>query len=215
MPFDGLNWEFTLEAAISHAKEYIQDNPFVHATMDFETRSACELVGPSGAGAWVYSEHPTTEAMCLAYMLPWQHEPSLWHMDHEGWAACDLPLDLFAWIIAGGLVEAHNAFFERCIWENVCVARMGWPEIDPEQWRCSASRASVCALPRDLDGAVRAVGLPIEKDMVGNRLMKRMSKPRKPTKHELTDLRQRGIDPNDVLLWVEDDICLQKLHDYC
>ncbi|MEO1208366.1 MAG: DNA polymerase [Cyanobacteria bacterium J06638_20] len=155
--------------------------------------------------------------MCLAYMLPWQHEPSLWHKEYEeiGLAASDLPLDLFAYIIAGGLVEAHNAFFERAIWENVCTARMGWPGVAPKQWRCSASRASMCALPRDLEGAVRALGLSVEKDMDGNRVMRKMSKPRKLLKAEKEEYRAQGLDPEELIVWHVTAEDVEKLHAYC
>ena len=41
-------------------------------TLDFETRSACEI---KKAGAFGYSEHPTTEVMCLSYALGEDDEP--------------------------------------------------------------------------------------------------------------------------------------------
>jgi len=165
----------------------------VHATIDFETRSACDL---KKHGSWVYSRHETTEAMCLAYRLPhWKPgRVDLWHMAHpeHGIRESKPPQELFDWIADGGLVEAHNAFFERVIWRNVMVRKHDWPEMPHLQWRCSASRASASSLPRDLENACKAMGLAIEKDMEGRRLMLKMSKPRKPRKAE-------------VIAWMEDN----------
>ena len=153
------------------------------ATVDFEGRSACSL---NKHGSWVYSEHPTTEAMCLAYKLPDADDPGLWHMAHPKHLIDESPppLELFAFIEAGGLVEAHNAFFERGMWRNVMVARHGWPEVPHLQWRCSAAKASACSLPRALEDAALAMDLSEEKDAAGHRLMLKMCKPRKPRKAE-------------------------------
>ncbi len=52
------------------------------ALIDFETRSACDL---RKCGAWIYSKHPTTEILCLAFRLPyWEKgETGLWVPDDE------------------------------------------------------------------------------------------------------------------------------------
>ena len=183
------------------------------ATIDFETRSACDLLA---CGASVYSEHETTEAMYLAYKLPGQ-EVRRWHMAHpqHGIEEAPPPQDLFDWIAAGGLVEAHNAFFERMIWKNVMVARHGWPEVPHEQWRCSAAKASSFALPRALGAAGQAIGLPVTKDDAGRRVMLKMCKPRKPKKKERAELAAQGLDPDEVLLWHEDLADIYILWAYC
>lgn len=184
------------------------------ATIDFETRSPVDL---KKCGAWVYAEDDRTEAMCLSYLLPWMSEPALWHMAHEQHliAESDPPEDLFRFIRSGGLVEAHNAFFERAIWENIMMPRYGWPKISSPQWRCSAAKAAAWSLPRDLDGATRAAGLAFEKDMAGHRLMLKMCKPRKPRKAEVIALTAQGLDPNTVLLWHEEEEDIYRLWEYC
>lgn len=70
-----------------------------------------------------------------------------------------LPLQVTNYLESGGLVEAHNAMFERAIWESVCVKRYKWPEIAPQQWRCSAALCARWGLPRDLGTAAQALGL--------------------------------------------------------
>ena len=195
------------------------------ATIDFETKSECDL---RECGAWVYSRHPSTRVMCMAYHLPGYDDVELWHVGYDQYSIPESPPpeDLFAFIRDGGLVEAHNAFFERAIWRNVMVPH-GWPEVPHHAWRCSASRASACSLPRDLEGGAKAMGLAMEKDMAGRRLMLKMSKPRKPRKDETTawmaregltgDYRrfQDHFERENDALWHEEESDLYRLWEYC
>lgn len=178
------------------------------ATIDFEGRSAADIK----SGAWIYSKHPTTEVLCLAYKLPGWKKPKLYHCAHPdlGIEASPLPKELFQWIQLGGLVEAHNAEFEMCIWENVCLA-MGWPAIKPEQWRCSAAKASALALPRALDDLCAALGLPAElkKDKRGKDLIRKYCKPKKLTKDE------KLLWGSDAVIFNEDAEGLAELWAYC
>lgn len=160
------------------------------ATIDFETRSCCDL---KKSGSWRYSLDPTTEVLCLVWRLPhWDEgDTALWYpaFPHLGITeACaddDRRLvELFEWIEDGGLVEAHNAWFERGIWTNILVPRYGFLPIQQHQWRCSAAKAATHALPRKLEGATAALHLSIEKDMAGHDLMVKMCKPRKALKKE-------------------------------
>lgn len=154
------------------------------ATIDFETRSACSL---RAAGSWRYSLDPTTEVLCAAFRLPYwvPGRTALWHpaFPHLGIpeARCPELTELFCWIRAGKLVEAHNAWFERGVWTNKMVPD-GWSPIQHEQWRCSAAKAAAHALPRKLDGAGDAMDLDVVKDTEGHKLMMKMCKPRKPVK---------------------------------
>lgn len=198
-------------------------------TIDFETRSTCDL---KKAGGYKYSLDSTTQALCMAFKWPDDDESYLWHpaFPHLGIEECELSgedpeivkaaLDaLFADIEAGAEVEAHNSFFERCIWTNIMHKRFGWPLVNPKQWRCSASRAAMCAIPRDLDGATRALGLAVDKQKSadGKKLMLKMCKPRKPTKLQKQELvMQYGPFEEDwPILWHEDREMLQGLFDYC
>lgn len=190
------------------------------ATVDFETRSACDILAQ---GAWKYSLHPSTQVMCLAVRLPHWPEARLWAAPMEySWGRQDeldpeCLAELFLWIARGGLVEAHNVFFERAIWLNVCVPRMGWPEVPEAQWMCSAAKASMHSLPRALGAACSALGLPVQKDGEGRRVMLKLSKPRKPRKAEVQAFKARGLDdPEDFpLLWHDDPEDLEKLFSYC
>ena len=121
--------------------------------IDFESRSACNL---KKHGPWRYSIDPSTQVLCLVYRLP--HWPvgqtALWTPQHE---ETDTLQELLVWIQQDRLIEAHNVWFEFCIWTNIMVQQYGWPEIPLTSWRCSAAKASTHALPRSLDGAITAL----------------------------------------------------------
>lgn len=209
-------WKEQLQDRIAYWAEWLAEHFFEapKATIDFETRSEVNL---KVQGAWKYSRHPSTEAMCLSFHLPGEDDVGLWHCGTESAEIeeSELPLELFAFILAGGLVEAHNAFFERCIWNNIMVPRHGWPDIGHLQWRCSASRASAVTLPRALEEACKVMGLPIEKDMEGNRLMLKMCKPRKLRKAERIAWREKGYDPAKVIIYHEEAEDLRRQWEYC
>lgn len=160
----------------------------VVAELDFETRSACSL---RKCGSWRYSLDPSTEILCMVWRLPhWpEGETALWHpaFPHLGIDEGDdweQLYELLDWIDEGGLVEAHNAWFERGIWTNILVPRYHFPPVPHGQWRCSAAKAATHALPRALEQAVEALGLDIEKDLSGSKTMKKMAAPRKARKAE-------------------------------
>lgn len=227
----------SLKTAFLSGTSLTPPNP-PRATIDFETRSACDILAQ---GAWKYSLHPSTRVMCLSVRLPHWPAARLWAAPiGYSWGVQDeldpeCLAELFAWIAAGGLVEAHNVFFERAIWRNVCVPRMGWPEVPEAQWMCSAAKASMHSLPRALGGACAALGLPVQKDGEGRRVMLKLSKPRKPRKAEKAllellrsleddmeldraaeveaDLRATGWDGEHF--WHDDPEDLAKLFSYC
>lgn len=148
--------------------------------------------GISVCGAAVYSEHPTTEVLSLYYDLK----------DGRGrrhWKPGDPPpYDLFAHIAAGGLLEAWKSAFEMWIWENVCVARMGWPPLPQEQVRCAMAKARAHALPGALDAAGDVLQLKNQKKADGKRLIKKFSVPQNPTKARPTKRIRMEDDPEDA-----------------
>lgn len=149
-------------------------------TFDFETRSRCEL---KKAGAYKYSLHPSTRPTCLAFkfhgqktvyfldfdkiMLPWEKHPN---GVRELWQGA---------INEGYEFSAHDAFFETCIYKNILVKRLGWPDIPSRQFRCTAAKAAACCLPRDLQGAGSAMNLTIQKDRRGYAAVMATCKPTK------------------------------------
>jgi DNA polymerase len=65
--------------------------------------------------------------------------------------------------------------------------------------------ALASALPGSLEGAAAALGLPVQKDREGHRLMMQMAKPRRPRK---------GEDP-ELTYWHDDPERRQRLAEYC
>lgn len=169
--------------------------------IDFETRSDCDI---KECGAAVYSEHPTTDILCLYYAVddkPVQGflPTGLSHLQfvfNEVSKALNLdnvrdvigPVDgMPEWVAKeiwkrGHRIVAHNVFFEKAIWRNVCVKRLGWPDIPDNCWECSAATASALALPRGLGDLCEALDTPVKKDETGKRTMLQISKPRRASK---------------------------------
>lgn len=200
-------------------------------TMDFETRSACDL---RKAGAYKYSLDSSTRPTCLAYKVhgsdavhfldfteinkPWDklkaHHRILWkRLIHEGYE-----------------FSCHNAFFETCIYKNILVKRYGWPDIPFESFRCTAAKAAACALPRNLEGAGEATKLSVQKDKRGYAAMMLTCKPTRQwndwnkidkNKTRYTPRQQKILDKGEPPLFMEpnaDDRAREVwsvLYEYC
>lgn len=181
--------------------------------IDFETISDIDI---KKHGAWIYSRSPNTHILCLCY--------SINHGDVQIYiqGITEEPLDLFEAIRANYTVVAHNAGFERSIWRNICVERLKWPSIKPTQWKCSAAKAAAFALPRPLGKVGKALNLPVIKDEEGSRTMLKLSKYRKPTKHNTSILHSNPEDfkklyaycATDVLSEIEVDKAVPDLTNY-
>jgi len=168
--------------------------------IDFETKSELNIWD---VGAWAYSAHPSTEILCMAYAVDDDENIQLARKFTTNDAQNPYTLD--ALLLAssrGDLLVAHNAFFEQCIWKNILVKRFGWPEVPIERWRCTMAKANVVGLPRSLEKAAKAIGLPIEKDTEGRRIMLKLCKPRNPTK-------------SNPKKWHDDPEDFEKLYKYC
>ncbi len=164
--------------------------------IDFESRSTLDL---RVVGLDNYARHPSTDVWCMGYALQdhiGEHAVSL--LTREDFAKPNMA-GVIGRILDGGLVVAHNASFELAIWNHILVPRYGWPELKPEQCICTMALAYSMALPGALENAAAAVGLEMQKDMAGHRLMLQMAKPRS----------------EDPLTWWDDPDRLHKLFAYC
>lgn len=164
--------------------------------IDFETRSRAEIYE---SGAWVYSQDPSTEILCLAYCI---NDGPVEILTREAFLQSkeDIFIDLaelFSEIEEGHLFAAYNAFFEECIWANIMVPKFGAPPIPIKRWRCVMAKALARSLPRALGDCGKALKAPVTKDEEGRRVMLKVSKPNK--------------DGN----WNESPEDLEKLYTYC
>jgi len=139
-------------------------------SIDFETRSAVDL---RKTGVYKYAADPSTDIWCMAYKAPWSDDVLVWQPGDER----DTYLE--DWIMAGGLLSAWNANFERTIWNEIMVSRYQWPATRIKQWRCTMAQASAMGLPRALGQAAAVLGVEEQKDKTGAALMLRMARPRK------------------------------------
>lgn len=174
--------------------------------LDFETYSeagynwdeaAQKWRPPAGAtrggifavGAAAYAAHPSTEVLSLAYDLKDGQGARLW----LPWMPP--PVELFEYIARGGLLEAVNCGFEWHVWAKVCRDRMGWPDLPFWQLRDAAAKFRAFSYPGALAKAAAVSGANIQKDKEGDRLIKKYSIPRAPTKKD----PRRRIRPEDDL----------------
>lgn len=139
--------------------------------IDFETYSACEL---RDRGLHNYATDTTTGVHCMAFAF--DDEPVyLWTPEMRDGAE---ESDVCYHVANGGIVYAHNAAFELAIWNTICVPRYGWPELKPEQVRCTMAMCYAMGLPGALENAAPALGLAQRKDAAGKRVMLQLAKPR-------------------------------------
>lgn len=172
-------------------------------SLDFETRSQAPFgksAGKKGVSAYQYSIHPSTEVLWASYAI--DDEPVKHWRAYRG---DPFPQDLRDAVAQGVTIGAFNAGFEQLIWTNVLQKKHGLPELPIEQMDCTAARAAIMALPRDLDGVTKAMGMVEKKDNDGHRLMLKMSKPRRARK---------GEDPG-IVYWHETEEEMERLGEYC
>lgn len=201
-------------------------------TIDFETRSRANL---KKVGAYEYSLDESTIVTCLgikdnispkrldsvrlfkfyAMQRPYR---SFDFAFRQTWERYILDPDV--------VFSAHNAFFEQCIYNNVLVEKLGWPNISPRKWRCTAAKAAAVAIPRSLQVAGEVMGLAIQKDLTGHIAMMKTCKPtaaynkrlklelkKRPTPKDLENLAKPR--PPTFLTFDADPATWNNLYHYC
>ena len=135
-------------------------------SIDFESSSDADL---KEVGAYVYSQHPSTRILCMAYQTRDDVPPAIWYpgMPFPPVLRLHVETSRFA---------AFNSFFEYCVWTNVGVPQHGFPPLALDQWDNTQANAVQRNLPGSLDGVAKALGLPERKDDEGSRLMRRLMK---------------------------------------
>jgi DNA polymerase len=169
---------------------------------DLETRSPVDLVK---CGVYAYASHPLTEITMFSWAIDDSPIQTWYPFFNE-----PIPLELEAALLNPEIILcAHNSSFERIL-ETLSPGRIQKP-FKPEviaaikpisRWHCTAAKAASAGLPRTLEGAAKALGLPAQKDIVGHRLMLRLCKP-------------RGNGPNGEYIWYEDPDDVRREGLYC
>ena len=167
------------------------------ATQKWDCPPGATKKGLTVVGAAVYAEHPSTEVLSLYYDLKNGKGRRFWCPGMEN------PEELFEHVYQFP-VEAWNVAFERWIWNKVCVPKYGWPPLPIKATRCAMAKSRASCYPGALGKSAEVMRLVNQKDADGDRLLKKFSMPRNPTK---SDPRRR-IRPED------DPIDAAKLYAY-
>lgn len=138
--------------------------------IDFETRSRCDLAERGGDN---YALDISTEILCLAacYEDAEDTRAWLWYPHHGA-----LPPALTEAVLAADLVMAHNAAFDRDIWE-IGVQNHGFPDVAFNKWYCTSAQARVNAMPSSLDNLTQALDTKHKKNYRGSQLIRLLSIP--------------------------------------
>lgn len=167
---------------------------------DFETRSRVDI----DLGVAVYAPHPSTEPMCLTYKLGADKPVQIWSPFFPDLFSPDCPTDLRSSILNDEPFEAHNAAFERYIWHFIMHKKFKWPPLKLQNLYCSMAKALALSLPKSLEKLAEALGVTVQKDTDGGKLMKLMASPQKDGSYiedpkSLLRLFQYGITDTLVL----------------
>src|SRR5262249_52339627 len=152
-------------------------------------------------GTHAYAEDPYLEVLCMGWAMNYE-DVQIWTSDKP------FPKDLLRHIERGGKLHAWHAMFERKVWQ----ARMQkYVEVKLHQWRCTMVRALACGFPGALQFAAPALKVKENKDMEGQKAMRKLMKPRKIL-WDVTGEHVEGVIRWDKEQWKH---TYQTLYNYC
>lgn len=132
--------------------------------LDLETRSHCDL---KSQGLLRYAQDPTTETICMSYAF--DGGPVVTWFAEDG----PFPAEVRDYIEnTDGPLVAHNAAFERHLFDFVLGNDYQLKPPALHRWQCSSARAMAHGLPGSLKDVCRALGLPMQKQAEGTRLIR-------------------------------------------
>ena len=184
--------------------------------LDFETRSRISV---SEASYRKYASDPTTNVLCLG--LQWDGRPATVKIPMAGPVFLPgndhTPIEIQHAVQYGIPIYAQNAVFDRVMYEEHCVKKLGWLPIPTHLWMDLMAIAAYYSLPRSLDAMAKALRLQSRKDKEGATALKSVYKPRKPRKDEVKEwLAVPGHTVNNMpLLWREEPERLARIYEYC
>lgn len=150
--------------------------------VDIETYCDVDL---KKTGVYPYFESPYFEILLIGYAVDEGPVEVFEFNDAEAFGK------FFTKVANAKELIAHNATFERLAFraKSTHIPR----------WLCTMVKASYCGLPRSLDEAGKALGLPIQKSASGKALIRYFSMPCKPTK--TNGGRTRNLPHHDPEKW--------------
>ena len=155
--------------------------------LDIETRSQTDLVK---SGLMNYATCPSTQLICISYAFG-EGDVVTWFAEDKA----PFPPEVIDHFNSGGVCVAHNAQFERYLFEFVIANDYRFKPPSLTQWQCSSARAMAHGLPGALSNIGKALALPLQKQSEGARLIRDY------------------CAPNFLIEWKEGD--RQLMQDYC
>ncbi len=188
--------------------------------IDFESASACDL---KKCGAWVYSEHPSTEILCLGYTID-DDAPVVLSGDNLQWRPQTRANSLMLAVLNPKVIFiAHNVAFEKSIWRNIMMPVLDWPDIPDDRWHDTLAVCAMKCLPLKLERAAQVLRLHTQKDTEGTAATLAMSRTNKKGYYDRSKLRRvmdycaedvkaelemhrriRGLGPSERKVWLLD-----------
>lgn len=155
--------------------------------IDIETYSSADLLK---SGVYKYVQAPDFEILLFGYQVDDQPAEVVDLINLE-----DLPADIMEALTDPKVLKtAYNAAFER-----TCISQHFGITLPPQQWECTAVKASMIGLPIGLDLVAKALKLEQEKDSTGKALIRYFSIPCKPSK--ANGGRTRNMPEHDPEKW--------------
>jgi DNA polymerase bacteriophage-type len=137
------------------------------AYIDIETRSQVDLIKH---GLMRYATDKSTQLISMAYAFD-DEDVKFW------WGMGSFPQEVLDYIKSGKPIVAHNADFERHLFDYVIGPDFDFDAPKLTQWRCSMALSLASGFPAGLDGACVAAGVPYAKNTAGTRLIKEYCAP--------------------------------------
>lgn len=175
--------------------------------IDIESYSELDL---TKVGVYRYAEHGSTEVLVLCWALTADDHkviergtvfPSI---DREEFRSA---LGRFMEFYSDESISlaAHNAAFERVMLSSQAGRKFGIQfRPSKSRWVCTAAKAATWGLPRKLGEVAKALHLT-DKDEAGAAIMRKICKPKKPTKKDPTTRYTR--EKHGSMFEVLDDYC--------
>jgi DNA polymerase bacteriophage-type len=155
--------------------------------------------GLPAVGVRNYVQHPSFEILSLAYDLldgrgrqHWVPNAETFRIGESLVIGNNQPWPLLDHVAAGRVLGGWNILgFEWEVWNLYCVPKWNWPVLRMEQCQDTMDKAAVAGYPRALKNIGKvlnrnvALGHPprvVEKDPIGETLIRKLTVPRNPTK---------------------------------
>ena len=138
--------------------------------LDIETRS--DQVDLIKAGLMKYARGKTTQVISAAYAFGWDAPVQFWWGRDEAGNKVEFPQEILDYFDTGEPIYAHNAEFERALFDYVIAPDYDFVAPPLKQWRCTMALALTNGFGAGLDTATKNAAVPYIKNPAGARLIK-------------------------------------------